>query len=274
MSVIQPIGSLLSIDSDGYLINPCNDALIQPPWRKAVEAVKSAYLHHLDPQSIHSLYLRGSVAKGTAIPHISDIDTFCVTFSENTTLEKAWKKDFQRDLCKTYPFQTGVEMWCIPQQVVLHSPKDSPIKVLIKTQTLCLWGQDLAPQLPPVKPGPALITHTPNLIKELQEVLETLPTMISPSDIQQECQWIMKRIVRTGFELVMEKEQTYTRDLYPCYVAFAKYYPEQSTQMKQALEWAIAPPTQSFKITQFLQTLTSWLTPAINHFLESHIQAF
>lgn len=63
MSVIQPIGDFLHVDEDGYLVNPCRHELVVPPWLDVVAEIKAAYLQHLG-QKVHSLYLRGSVAKG------------------------------------------------------------------------------------------------------------------------------------------------------------------------------------------------------------------
>ncbi|MDY7224165.1 hypothetical protein [Halalkalibacterium halodurans] len=61
------------------------------------------------------------------------------------------------------------------------------------------------------------------------------------ADIIDCCIWIMKLIVRAGLALVIEKEHRYTRDLYPAYQIFAKHYHEKGAEMKQALQYAIAP---------------------------------
>ncbi|MEL6263785.1 MAG: nucleotidyltransferase domain-containing protein [Cyanobacteria bacterium J06626_6] len=262
MSVVQPIGSFIPTDSEGYLVNPCDISFVTSPWIEVVEAIEDAYLSQLGEQLVHSLYLRGSVAKGSAIAGISDIDTFCVVFSEGTKLEKAWKKEFQKTVVEQFPFQTGVEMWCIPLDIVLYKPSAKAIRATIKTQSICLWGEDLSLQIPAYKPGKELIAHSPSLKKEIDEVLETLPEMTLSTDVREECQWIMKRIVRAGFELVMVEEQSYTRDLYPCYSTFVKYFPEKSVQMQQALEWAIAPTDVASDIVQYLRSFAPWLSVA------------
>ena len=66
----------------------------------------------------------------------------------------------------------------------------------------------------------------------------------------------MKRILRTGFELVMGREQKYTRDLYPCYESFIKYYPQKKDDMYKTLELAINPIDDS-KIIGYI--LKDWL---------------
>ncbi|MFD2452951.1 hypothetical protein [Ideonella paludis] len=127
---------------------------------------------------------------------------------------------------------------------------------MIKTQSLCLWGEDLAPSLPGYRPGPALAAHAHQLQADLQAFQAECPegdTAEMAQDIREWCQWIMKRVVRSGFELTMARERTYTRDLYPCYTAFACHYPERAPQMRQALQWAIAPADTKQPLEQFLE---------------------
>ena len=69
----------------------------------------------------------------------------------------------------------------------------------------------------------------------------------------------MRRFLRLGMELVMLDEKRYTRDLCLCYESFAKYYPEQSTDMYHALELAINPETG--RATEaFVQRFGAWLS--------------
>jgi hypothetical protein len=69
----------------------------------------------------------------------------------------------------------------------------------------------------------------------------------------------MKRFLRVGFELCAEKERAYTRDLYPCYQVFSKYYPEQERNMYQALDWALNPIDDKQRLTEFIKKFGSWL---------------
>ena len=65
----------------------------------------------------------------------------------------------------------------------------------------------------------------------------------------------MKRILRAGYELVMEKEKGYTRDLYPCYAGFTKYFPEQGSEMRQVLQLALNPTENISTIKNILSTI-------------------
>jgi len=78
-------------------------------------------------------------------------------------------------------------------------------------------------------------THSKGLAKDIEDVKTILTEGCSTERLIAICAWMMKRMVRTGFELVMAKEQCFTRDLYPCYEMFSKHYPEKSSDMLAAL---------------------------------------
>ena len=59
-------------------------------------------------------------------------------------------------------------------------------------------------------------------------------------------------------ELVMVREQRYTRDLYLCYESFAKHYSEQEEAMYRALELALNPVV-SRETERFVETFGAWL---------------
>jgi hypothetical protein len=262
MSTILPIGDFLPLDEEGYLINPCRYELIVPPWLDVVAAIKAAYLKHL-AEKAHSLYLRGSVARGAAITGVSDIDTFAVILGERHEIDRSWIAAFQQRMAVQYPFQTGIEIGFVPYHAVCDAHGARGSRFTIKTQTVCLWGEDLAPFIPRYKPGRALAGHAFGIKEDIRRVTDRLTFVEDTATVKRWCQWIMKRLVRTGFELIMEQEQAYTRDLYPCYVAFSRHYPAQEQQMKHALERAIAPSDDKEELAQFLDVFGAWIITAV-----------
>ncbi len=69
----------------------------------------------------------------------------------------------------------------------------------------------------------------------------------------------MKIIVRAGLALVIDRENQYTRDLYPAYKIFSKHYPEKEAQMKQALKYAIEPVINADDVIAFLDDFGNWM---------------
>ena len=68
------------------------------------------------------------------------------------------------------------------------------------------------------------------------------------------------------FELIIEKEQQFTPDLYLCYKTFSKYYPTKETQMRQALDYFLNPITDLKTLEIFINQFGNWLEKQLqNH---------
>jgi hypothetical protein len=209
---IQKIGHLMRTDSEGYLINECNWDSIQLPWLTLVESLRSICIETLGDR-LHSLYLRGSVPRGQAILNISDLDSI-VIIQEGITHELTAKiMAIEEQLEKPYRFCHKVEI--IP--ISYSNVQQSHWQAILQTQGLCIYGEDLRSQFPQFKPNLDLVSHAFHLEEDLavtQVRLRQIPANSSnwESVVKQKCRWINKRIVRTGFELVMQKENAF-RDM-------------------------------------------------------------
>jgi hypothetical protein len=76
--------------------------------------------------------------------------------------------------------------------------------------------------------------------------------------MRRRCRWLAKKIVRAGFELVAQQEQAYTRDLFPCWEAFARHHPAHATAMQQVLAMAVEPSSEPDQIRAAM-ALGTWL---------------
>lgn len=267
MTAILEIGDVLAIDSQGFIINPCSFAKISPPWTELITDLKAAYLE-IFGNKLHSLYIRGSVPRGKAISRVSDLDSLAVILGDVEENDLANIHLSTKKFKHLYPFCKNVESLCVSYQEVIES--DSTLKMVIKTQSLCIFGDDLALVLPDYKPGIEMISHAFNLAEEL-EIFQTELQRLGNNNffysqfIKDRCAWIMKRIVRTGLELVMLKKQVYTRDLYPSYLLFSQHYPDQKRYMKKALELAINPSDNQAGLLVFLREFGSWLAEEVEN---------
>lgn len=252
MTEIQKIGRLLKTDTDGYIISESNADKISSPWKEAVLEIKNAYLQHLDGV-VHSIYVRGTVSRGEAIEGISDIDTFAVITRKREEIDRSWVKETRKALEQKFSFSTGVEFDFIVYDELFDGDNLFDDRFTIKTQSACLYGDDLGQKIPPFRADMQTASH---FYRNLKKVLENAKKGIADNpdqeDVKAWCRWVMKRIIRAGFILVMDKEQAFTRDLYPSYELFSKHFPEQEPKMKKALDWAINPTYNAVEIANFL----------------------
>ena len=196
--------------------------------------------------NIHSIYLRGSVAKGIAVHGISDIDLILLVCNKFTEEDKIFLyKVLEKKVCEKFPFVNDIEM----HDQTMESLLIVPVQFMFKTQCVCIYGEDIVPDLPRFKIDMNAIAHSRSLKNDIQDTL----------DGNHSCGWIMKRIVRVGLEICMIEEQVYTRDLFPCYQIFSKYYPDWEGKMREALTLAIEPILDSEIINGILMSLGSFL---------------
>jgi hypothetical protein len=251
---IKNIGSLHPLDINGYILNPC----IYPVAQQEYSEVVTYILNHCQStlgDSIHSIYLRGSVAKGQAISFISDVDTLLITRQPITEEEKLRLFAIKESITGIFPFVTKVEILAES----LEQTQKTWLKFLLKTQCVCVYGTDLIPAIEPFKVGKEAYTHSFHIVKQIDEILRDLEENIEPEAIKGDCVWIMKALVRTGFELVMERDRSYTRDLYPNYERFSTYFPEKEPAMRHILSLAIEPTADKETINEILNDIRPFM---------------
>jgi hypothetical protein len=254
---ILEIGSVLTTDENGFIINESSLDKIKSPWREAVEEIKQAYLDNTK-DSLKSIYVRGSVAKGEAIEGISDIDTLAIITQD---IDKSWIKPIRKTLDTKFTFSTGVEFSFLKYDELLNSDNLANYKFLIKTQSVCIYGDDISDEIENFKADikTANILIPKNLKIVFENTIKGIVNNQDKEDIQEWCRWVMKRILRAGFVLVIDQEKVFTRDLYPSYKIFSKYYPEKEYEMRMALELAINPVDDVEVIINFINTFGFWL---------------
>lgn len=252
MIPLRPIGQFFKNDENGYVINPCSIDLIPNHWIPIMELIKESYLNNLSNE-IHSIYLRGSLPRGFAIDRISDLDSFALIRKDRIRWQKAtWADDFNVKIKKDYVFVQDIELMLSSFNKTLFEVNPR-LSMVLKTQSLCIFGEDTIPSLPRFKPDKSMMLNFRWLENDLNIFSEK-------KDIQDiDCQEIMKTIIRSGFELVMERINKYTPDLYLCYKCFSEYYPSYEPNMKQALFLYLNPSKNVSYLKVFVDKFGRWM---------------
>lgn len=250
-------GRFLAVDSYGYFRNDCSPNILLP-WREAVEEIARAYRCHLQGR-LHSAYLRGSVARGTARLGISDIDTFAIVRGSITKPDIRWQKETELQFRLRYAYAEDIELQLFSTSGLARDPSRTNMFFFVKTMSICICGVDLAPLLPAFRPSPTIAVHLPELEKSIRRAQTILQTTEDPALIARLCRWIMKSLVRSGFELIIEREHAYTRDLVSCAERFGKHYPSRASSMNQACKLAMHPSDLRDEVLAILAELGDWI---------------
>ncbi|MFP4008673.1 MAG: hypothetical protein ACLFV6_11815, partial [Spirulinaceae cyanobacterium] len=257
---IEPFGRFLSVDAKGYIVNDCGLNLIRDRWLDLVLAWQEGCIAALNSNLI-SLYLRGSIPRGLAVENLSDLDGIAIVRSEISSEQQLALESLQQELRSRFPFCTKIETQILSPEIL--SPA-SDWGIFLKTQGLNLYGVDFNPQLPPVSLGKHLISTAFQLEEDITQTCQDIRQFRYSRDrLRHKCAWLSRRLVRSGFELVMDREQAYTRDLYPCYLAFSRHFPEQERQMRRCLALSLNPSIYYNALLVFWQDFGGWLVEQI-----------
>jgi hypothetical protein len=263
MHPIQKSGVFLKTDGEGYLIPDTGAGKIVSPWREAVEYAREIEVRRLGPR-LHSLYLRGSAARGTALPGRSDLDLFAVLLDDQSDRlgpPAPWSPQESDEFHRRFPFVTGFENSRITLADV-HGPFHY-YRFVMKVSAVCVHGEDLLPQIPRYKADAPIAEEWfrifPHLVDRFAKDLARTDDAEASGRL---CHDMMKGFLRAGMLLVMRREGVYTRDLYPSYECFSKHYPEQERVMRQCLEWAVNPVADHAVLLPFAADLGAWMRRA------------
>lgn len=267
---VKHIGRFWRLDADGFIENDAAPGRIPPAYRDPLAEARYAYLEHLGDR-VHSIYVRGTVARGMAISGVSDLDDFALLHRHSIEPDPLWSHGIAERLLTRYPFITGVGLECLERDAPGLGGRFCELGLLMVTQTTCVWGEDVIPKLPRYKPG--VLVANSDLCQIRPDVEEALAEIqASPSREQSSywCRRIAKNLVRSGFSLTLVDERRYTRDLYPCYRIFARHYPEHERNMRRSVEYALTPSPDAEEVTAYLKDFGRWLIEEAESWLAKH----
>lgn len=249
---VEPVGTPTHTDASGAFVPEVVDE-IEAPWDTAV-ARYADLVEQRARAAVHSVYVRGSIAKGMAVEHRSDLDGVVVLDGRP---DPGWRDGIEAGVRDEYPFVTEVEVLAIDRAEVFADRGLNLWAFLLATQAVCVRGPDLRAELPRFGFGPWAFLQAPSLPSDIDEVLAERSD--DPEETRDTCAWIMKRIVRTAFESVMVEEGTYTRDLYLCYETFRRHHADRADELWQALELAVEPTSDRAVIDEVCRGIGAWV---------------
>ncbi|MFI2380504.1 nucleotidyltransferase, partial [Streptomyces sp. NPDC018964] len=123
-----------------------------------------------------------------------------------------------------------------------------------------LLGPDLAEQLPPYRPTALLARETNGDLARLLPHWRAKTAEASTDAARQTLSRLVgRRLVRTGFTLIMPRWGGWTSDLDQSAELFGRYYPERVEQMRVAASIGRAPSPDPAVLGMLINDLGPWL---------------
>lgn len=247
------------LDAAGFILPEVALDRLTPPYAPVVTALRERCRAAFGA-TLHSLYLCGSVVKGTARPRASDLDALAALWAAPTATDEALARDVTHGVEVGFPFVAGASLGLYHWGDIASVAERYDMGFFVKCLCVCIAGDDLAAQLPRYRPSVALARGTNGNFRHLlDDRRRRLAEAVEPAVVAFLCRGIMRKIIHTGFTLVMPRYQGWTSDLEQSVAIFATYYPAQQAAMATALTLARTPITDKGIVLTLLDTLGTWL---------------
>ncbi|MCQ4088395.1 nucleotidyltransferase domain-containing protein [Saccharibacillus sp. JS10] len=160
---------------------------------------------------IHSVYMCGSIPKGTATPFKSDAD-FTIVCANPQDIDRERLSQITEKLLERYPLITKIDTTICSIDDVHHRPNDWGF--WIKVICICVHGEDIGEQVPPIVISPKFVLElnadTPKEIDRFRRLLST------PEGIAAKTRYIKgysKRLLRALYSLVLKDTGVWEDDM-------------------------------------------------------------
>lgn len=160
---------------------------------------------------IHSIYMCGSIPKGTAKPFKSDAD-FTIVCVNPKDIDYERLSNIKDRLLEEYPVITKIDTIICSIDDVLSKPNEWGFWV--KIICVCIYGHDVGEKVPPIIISPEFIL---DLNTETKEEVDRIHSLLSnASDNTMKTRYIKgysKRLIRALYSLVLEDTGVWQDDI-------------------------------------------------------------
>lgn len=234
------------------------------PWRSGVEHVIQTYRDREGP-NLRAVYIRGTVASGEAVAGLSDVDSMAVVaptgraITQDGILDCPWETEEAEQFTRLHPFATSVEFYLVPENLLRAHRKSG---FFFKAQATCVFGQDIAAQLPQYRLGSDAISHAFNIDRDIEVYRGICSTLSCVGQQTKYSRRLLKRLVRSAFELCMERAGFFTRDLDACVAAAARFFPEHAELLQQARKLMLRDVVDLGTMSAVADAMRAWMVTA------------
>ncbi|KJZ51320.1 nucleotidyltransferase domain-containing protein [Pseudomonas marginalis] len=245
------------VDADGFILT-VSDGPVQREFQPLLEDV----CNQLSPPEfgVDGIYLYGSVARGDAVPGVSDLDLTLVLRESPTSTQLARLDVVRCDLERRHPHVTKVDFDIGSRAQALAAENRNRWGYWLKHHCRCVWGNDLALHFERFRPSLDIALAVNG---DYAAVLTAYVTRIARADTEQERLRLQReasrKLIRATQVLSGEDGSTWPQTLQEHVALFLRGYPTQVAQVAFFLFEARNPSADSEKFLDRLQAFLGWM---------------
>ena len=248
------------LDQDGLIMREGSLSRVPDTFAPVVDAARGQITVTFGEQRLHSAYLYGSIPRGTAIPGVSDLDLMLALHHEPAYADRADADAIEAALDLAFAQIDGVGIGLCRASTLLSELERHDLGFFVACLCTPLLGEDLAAHLPRYRPDSLLARETNgDLDLALARWRERAAQAATGTERKSLSRTAARRIVRTGFTLVMPRWSGWTSDLATSAQVFGHYYADRAGQMRTAAATARTPTADPVVLRMLIDDLGPWL---------------
>ncbi|SDS79887.1 nucleotidyltransferase domain-containing protein [Microlunatus soli] len=221
------------LDAAGRIRREGSLERIGPEFGDLVAATEQAIRQAWTPDRLHSIYLYGSVPRGTAVPGRSDLDVSIVLADHVTDDDRERAARLGAELATPAVSEVGITVDDLPFLLSADQRYDMAFHI----SCLCtpLWGPDLAADLPDQYPTRQLAHDIERGSEQAFVRLRTglLQGADRPERLRQR---VGRRIARLAFAAVLARWPGWTSDPFTMTAVLAAFYPDRVDEIERCVD--------------------------------------
>ncbi|WP_251125735.1 nucleotidyltransferase domain-containing protein [Exiguobacterium sp. s183] len=209
----------LGTDEAGYVINQTSIKHIQPEFKavlfKSIELVKEAF-----GERLHSIYLYGSIGRGTAVAGESDLDLTVLVHEDVDATELIKQTEL---LLTEHPEIIKIDYDIGRIDVALDPSNRFEWGFWLRHLCTCVDGEDISRRFPLMKPD-ARVSMALN--QDLVSSIETTKAKLLHGEMSHiEKRSIVKRVIRGWYLTINVKDESFATTVEACLLILKLYFP-------------------------------------------------
>ena len=271
------------LGSDGRIRREGSLDRVAPAFEPVVADIRDLVAARFGTR-LHSAYLYGSIPRGTAVPGVSDLDAVILLRDDppdtdthanaanaaagtdvrarlgrgdSVPADSAAAAELAVTLDERHEIIDGAGLLCWPVPRILDPAERYDLGFFLACLCTPLLGEDVARWLPRYRPTRRLARDTNGDITAFLD--RARASLDGSGDIRRLCRSVTRKLVRTGFTLVMPRWGGWTSDLFVAARVFGEYYPAQAEAMADTAVLARAPAGDAAIVSDLIGGLGGWL---------------
>ncbi|WP_354641260.1 nucleotidyltransferase domain-containing protein [Kitasatospora camelliae] len=248
------------LNQDGTIAREGALDRVPPAFAAVVAAARARISATYGEDRLHSAYLYGSIPRGTARPGSSDLDLLLALHRDPTDADRADARRLEVALDDGFEEIDGVGVLLFGVPTLLSELERYDLGFFLACLCTPLIGEDLAAGLPAYRPTPLLARETNgDLALAIPRWRRRMAEETSDDQRRSLVRGVARRLVRTGFTLVMPRWGGWTSDLGRCAEVFGRYYPDRADQLRTAAAAGRTPTADPALLRLLVEDLAPWL---------------